>query len=732
MQAWRERRISDGPRVPLEDVLVRVAPRDVDGDFEADAVDVGLGGIAMTAPLLPHVGSEMFCTFTAPDDGSLISAACEVVWAHDSGPHIGKFGLRFRNLETRSERALRKIVDRWQEGLNDADRDRRLPAHERGDDLPSARVKLEGLSTPIEGEAVLRTARELVVEQSLPFLSLGKNAAEGEREGRLADVQLRVEDGVPRLLLTLSFETTSEQLDGKLESELKAEATLVDGDPPPITFGDEFDDGEAELQGDLDEEQALCGADTTLDDDFVPEPALEELRGVSRERGRAFKRSSFDRADEAIESETLEEERFEEENLDEESRAEHRGRLQGSSVTRSASLATLLARWGLRPESVVSALARMRTTLAALACAGMLTLRKAWAVAAPSMGGLLRRAARTLSAFGAALRGRRKTSAPKRRRTTRPKEIPLRTQGRTTGRRQAVDAATTPMRKTLIRSAFAFAIVGVTVVLLLPRTPASEASGQAGARVQNASASAQESVSPAIEAPRQVAAPAPATVVSPYAPAPIAAASPATSTAAVAGSAEPSTMAAQLALPAQPSSLSVGHTAPSMPRALPEPSYDSGRIAAPTFPSVGRAEAAAPGGAGAGASEQGARVAATQPQAAPRAAPTSTGATDRGRASGRQFGADRVREGRTFTLRMSQPVREVRGEALPNGFRVIVPGSLSLDPARIIANNHVKVERAMILNRGDHAELVVRFVEGKSPDYQVRGEGAALQVTIGR
>ena len=38
----------------------------------------------------------------------------------------------------------------------------------------------------------------------------------------------------------------------------------------------------------------------------------------------------------------------------------------------------------------------------------------------------------------------------------------------------------------------------------------------------------------------------------------------------------------------------------------------------------------------------------------------------------------------------------------------------------------------MILNRGDHAELIVRFVEGKEPTYQVRAVGNALQITIGR
>jgi len=81
---------------------------------------------------------------------------------------------------------------------------------------------------------------------------------------------------------------------------------------------------------------------------------------------------------------------------------------------------------------------------------------------------------------------------------------------------------------------------------------------------------------------------------------------------------------------------------------------------------------------------------------------------------------------------MSLPIQGVTGERIANGFRVTVPESLALDRAGPIAASHPDVDRAMILNRGDHAELTIRFVEGRSPAYRVSARGATLELTIGR
>lgn len=89
-------------------------------------------------------------------------------------------------------------------------------------------------------------------------------------------------------------------------------------------------------------------------------------------------------------------------------------------------------------------------------------------------------------------------------------------------------------------------------------------------------------------------------------------------------------------------------------------------------------------------------------------------------------------EGRKFTLQMTAPVTSLRGIADEGGFTVHIPGSLSLDRAGPIAASFPAVRRSMILNRGDHAELTIRFEKGKQPAYRVVGKGKTLELTFGK
>jgi hypothetical protein len=114
-------------------------------------------------------------------------------------------------------------------------------------------------------------------------------------------------------------------------------------------------------------------------------------------------------------------------------------------------------------------------------------------------------------------------------------------------------------------------------------------------------------------------------------------------------------------------------------------------------------------------------VAAAEPAAA--AAPASEALA---------FGAPEVSNGRTFVLRMSGPVLEVEGETRADGFTVRVPGRLALDRASPIATSHRAVARAMILNRGDYAELTVDFLPGMAPKYRVIGKDNTIEVTLER
>jgi hypothetical protein len=83
-----------------------------------------------------------------------------------------------------------------------------------------------------------------------------------------------------------------------------------------------------------------------------------------------------------------------------------------------------------------------------------------------------------------------------------------------------------------------------------------------------------------------------------------------------------------------------------------------------------------------------------------------------------------------FTLRMSKPIQALEGVADSGGFTVTVRGTLSLDRAGPISASHSGVARAMVLNKGDHAELTIRFADGKRPAYQLRAEGTTLYLVI--
>jgi hypothetical protein len=163
---------------------------------------------------------------------------------------------------------------------------------------------------------------------------------------------------------------------------------------------------------------------------------------------------------------------------------------------------------------------------------------------------------------------------------------------------------------------------------------------------------------------------------------------------------------------------------PAMPTALPAPSYEAGRIAAPSYPTIERAAPVAKPTTPAPAAA--APIAAT-PAAAEVAA--SDVVTSNANANTMRFGAASVR-GRRFTLNMSAPIKSITGSADVGGFSVVVDGALSLDRAGPIAASHPALARSMILNKGDRSELTIRFRDGLSPKYQVLARGGALEITI--
>ncbi|HKU39785.1 MAG TPA: PilZ domain-containing protein [Polyangiales bacterium] len=94
------------------------------------------------------------------------------------------------------------------------------------------------------------------------------------------------------------------------------------------------------------------------------------------------------------------------------------------------------------------------------------------------------------------------------------------------------------------------------------------------------------------------------------------------------------------------------------------------------------------------------------------------------------FGAKSVPNPQRYLIRMSDPVKALHGKSDPRGFIVQVPGSRAIDRAAPIAAGNRAVAKSSILNKGTHAELNIRFAEGRSPAYRVTAQQAGLEVLI--
>lgn len=591
-----ERRSPGAPRIPL-DLWVRLNHEDYEADFDADGVDLSMGGLALRSDYLPEVGDRLRCRFDA--GAAEIEVDGEVVWAHDVGERQGEFGLRFTGLEQGAHQELQELVE------------------ELGGESTGGRVRLhlEGVRTPIEGDLIERDDEWMTVEQELSFLELGMGVATEGTQGRLASVDLRIEQGIPRLVLGVEVLGTPEIAEGREEIAPTAPDTVDEppADAEPATFQDE----------------ALEAAnDATMQDvmlaDALAEAVEEAPEPEARDEVQVFSTSTSTEADEAPAPEAIEEA----------PRQSLGQRAAPALAATKAFLATHLSKLG--------------PSLGAF-WAKVVALSKAlWAKAGPG----LKAFGGKLGAFGGVVwakakkgRGKRRTTAavPKKRVAQAPRRRQRGTKDEAPPRRKN--------RRVIVLSALAFLAVGAAVY--------------AFAGGEDAEAEAPE---PAVETePAAEAAPAPAPAAAP-APAPMAAPAPA------------------------------AEAAPAEAEAAPEPAPEGGPLAEPSYPTLRDANPANGG-------------------------PVSEGAA---------FGADNVSEGRSATLRMSQPVTTIQGQAQDGGFSVTVPGALALDRAAPIAAANPSVERAMILNRGDHAVLTVRFVAGRNPAYRVVARGRAIEVIVGR
>ncbi len=204
------------PRVPLDEVLIRLYPEGFhEEEFEADGLNVGPGGISMCASVLPQVGSTLRCQLETSANGTPIQMVGRVVWAHDSGPQAGEFGIRFTRLSDEDQTRIEGLIQQWGRTTAEA---------------PTVQLQLDGVASPIVAELLSETETELSVEQSLPFLVIGsavQNETSGRR-GHLEAVELKLDERTPKLVLSIGYETDDS---AEFSSEDLARDTLPDDAP---------------------------------------------------------------------------------------------------------------------------------------------------------------------------------------------------------------------------------------------------------------------------------------------------------------------------------------------------------------------------------------------------------------------------------------------------------------------------------------------------------------------
>lgn len=210
------------PRVPLDEVLIKLHPEGFHQEFEADGINVGTGGISMRASMLPQVGSTLRCQLDNPVGGEAIEMIGRVVWAHESGEHAGEFGIRFTHLSNNDQMRIEALIQRWGRTTAKA---------------PTVRLQLDGVDSAIVAELKSETESALTVEQPLPFLAIGAgmlNETAGRR-GHLEAVELRMDEQTPKLVLSIGYEVPSGSNSGADESsDADAGRDTLPDEPPVI------------------------------------------------------------------------------------------------------------------------------------------------------------------------------------------------------------------------------------------------------------------------------------------------------------------------------------------------------------------------------------------------------------------------------------------------------------------------------------------------------------------
>lgn len=199
MISTMERRHGEHARIPCA-IPVELTQTEPASGFEADAIDLSAGGLSLRASRLPDIGTQLQCSFETVPGGTRISGQGEVVWARLAGERSGEFGLRFTRIEPEAQALIDEMIAERVARGNTATPE---PAPRM------ARLELDQGDGPITAKVTRAAGQDIEFEQPLDLLALGRSvvahADKNLGQGNIVRVGLRMDNGTPTLALTVRF-----------------------------------------------------------------------------------------------------------------------------------------------------------------------------------------------------------------------------------------------------------------------------------------------------------------------------------------------------------------------------------------------------------------------------------------------------------------------------------------------------------------------------------------------
>jgi hypothetical protein len=626
MEIFVDRRTDRCSRM-LTDTSVELVHEDFEEPFEADCVDLSTGGASIRASCLPEVGASFICRFEDSPSGESIEVMGRVVWVHLEGERKGEFGVRFVDLDERSEAFIARIICEDGDEAEDA-------AHSQDHDASMSKLLLDGVSTPIAARISHIRDDMTYFEQELPLLRIergvfAQQSGQQPRRGAIASVDLRIEGDTPKLVIAVRHQEAEAHKAAVVDEVAPRPAELP---PPPLpsihpeTSEPALAPAPAELRAEPGAGQPKTEPQAAREPTPVPiDPP------VARERATVSDSSDLFELPEDDEDYQWPPNRVH--SLQDFFGAQVRLWVGAFLTLKTGMLSRVGPLWvGLRDQT--APLLKQWTQ--------RLSSKAVW-LWRSRIQPLAEASWRRLTSMAWFRRKRRTTALPAVQSTKRrDRTVAFRVRATRLGRMMIFPA--------LVLVGGVLAVYGFGMSTGEERLP--------------------------VHRPIDI----------------------------------DSTSRSQSAARAE------------------DGDRPSARKKARRARRKRRQSAARKGAASAKAVESATAVGAAvgEPQVAQAshresAAPTSKGPV---------FGSRELSGGRTFTLRMSKQVQQLRGIPDKGGFTVIIPGSLSFDRAGPIAASHPLVKRSMILNKGDHAALTIRFVKDARPAYRVTAKGASIEVTI--